>query len=68
MISGALSHFGHSKLSAAANSLGYGRKRRIGRPKRTMRKRVVKRRVIRRVRGAGNQNFFSTQQLAVPKF
>ena len=28
LVSGALSHFGHSKLSSAASSLGYGKRRR----------------------------------------
>lgn len=64
LVSSALSHFGHSKLSSAASALGYGR-RRVGRPKRT-----VKRRVVRRVarRGRGGANFFSTEQIAAPKF
>ena len=57
LILSALSNFGHHKLSSAVSNLGYGKKRRVAR-----------KRVVRRGRGAGNQNFFSTQQLAVPKF
>lgn len=30
LVSGALSHFGHSKLASTASSLGYGRKRKTG--------------------------------------
>ena len=64
LVSSALSHFGYNKLSAGTQALGYGR-RRVGRPKRT-----VKRRVVRRVarRGRGGANFFSTEQIAAPKF
>ena len=42
LVSGALSHFGHSKLSSAASSLGYGK----GRRRRTVRHRGGSMRVL----------------------
>lgn len=52
LVSKGLSHFGHPKLASAASALGYGR-----------------RRVVRRGRGgAGYGTFFTTSQIAVPKF
>jgi hypothetical protein len=64
LVSSALSHFGHNKLSAGASALGYGRRRRrVGRP--VKRRRVV-RRTVRRHRGGAN--FFSTEQISAPKF
>ncbi len=54
------SHLGHPKLASAISSLGYGRRR-------TVRRRVVRRRApVRRHRGGAN--FFSTSQIAAPKF
>ncbi len=50
----------NSNLHKAAHTLGYGRRR-------TVRRRVVRRRApIRRHRGGAN--FFSTEQIAVPRF
>jgi hypothetical protein len=54
-----LGHLGHPKLASAASSLGYGRRR-------TVRRRTVRRRVVRRRRGGAN--FFSTDQIAMPRF
>ncbi len=54
LVSSALSHFGHPKLSAGASALGYGRRRRA--PARRM------------LRHSGGANFFSTSQLAVPRW
>lgn len=105
LISSALKHFGHNKLSAAASALGYGRRRRTRRRRRggdlrsalssahkfIKDKRIVssalrhfmpssnlhkaahalgygrrRRRVVHRRRGGAN--FFTTEQLAAPKF
>jgi len=52
LVSAALHHLGHKKLAAASHALGYGRRHR--------------RRVVHRRRGGAN--FFTTEQLAVPKF
>ncbi len=58
LVSKGLSHFGHSKLAGLASSAGYGRRRRI-----------TRRAPIRRmVRHRGGANFFSTEQIAVPRF
>ena len=52
LVSKGLSHFGHKKLGAVASNLGYG-----------------KRRPVRRaIRHRGGANFFSTEQLAAPRF
>ena len=48
-----LSHFGQTKLASAANALGYGRRRRP---------------VRRAVRHCGGANYFSTEQIAVPRY
>ena len=53
LVSKGLSHFGHSKLASAASSLVYGRR---GRP------------VRRAVRHCGGANYFSTEQIAVPRY
>ncbi len=63
LVSSALSHFGHNKLSAGAAALGYGRRRRVGRP---VKRRTVRKRTVRRHRGGAN--YFSTEQIAMPKF
>jgi len=105
LISGALKHFGHHRLSAAASALGYGRRRRRVRRRRggdlrsvlssahkfIKDKRLVssalrhflpssnlhkaahalgygRRRVIHRRHHRGGANFFTTEQIAVPKF
>ena len=61
LVSSALSHFNHPKLSGLAHSAGYGKRRR------TVRKRVVRRRApVHRHRGGAN--FFSMSQIAAPKF
>ena len=61
LVSKGLAHFGHSKLAGLASSAGYGKRRR------TVRKRVVRRRApVRRHRGGAN--FFSMNQLAAPRF
>ena len=63
LVSKGLNHFGHSKLAGLASSAGYGKRRR------TVRKRVVRRRApVRRHRGGANGNYFSMSQLAVPEF
>jgi hypothetical protein len=56
LVSSALRHFGHHKLAAASRALGYGRRRR-----------VVHRRAMHH-RGYGGANFFTTEQIAAPKF
>ena len=54
LVSKGLSHLGHHKLSSAAGSLGYGR-RRVGRPRRVGRHRLtVRRRAVRRRRVGGS--------------
>ena len=59
LVSKGLAHFGHSKLAGLASSAGYGKRRR------TVRKRVVRRRAtVCRHRA----NFFSMNQLAAPRF
>jgi hypothetical protein len=58
LVSKGLSHFGHAKLASAASSLGYGRRR-------TVRRRAPARRMVRHRGGA---NFFSTEQIAAPRF
>ena len=61
LVSKGLAHFGHSKLAGLASLAGYGKRRR------TVRKRVVRRRAtVRRHRGGAN--FFSMNQLAAPRF
>ena len=66
-VSKGLSHFGHSKLASAASSLGYGRRRTVG--KRRVGGAVRRRTPVRRmVRHRGGANFFSTEMLAMPKF
>jgi len=52
LVSKGLSHFGHKKLGAVAANLGYGKRR----PAR------------RAIRHRGGANFFSTEQLAAPRF
>lgn len=67
LLSDALHHFAPStKLGMAAETLGYGRRRRRVRHRVGGRRRTVHRRVMHRHRGGAN--FFSTEQLAVPKF
>lgn len=106
LISSALKHFGHHRLSAASAALGYGRRRRTVRQRRggalpslaSVHKFVKDRRLVshalrhflpnsnlhkaahtlgygrrrtvirRAVRHRGGANFFSTEQIAVPKF
>ena len=53
LVSKGLSHFGQTKLASAANALGYGRRRRP---------------VRRAVRHCGGANYFSTEQIAVPRY
>ena len=52
LVSKGLNHFGHNKLGAVASNLGYGKRR----PAR------------RAIRHCGGANFFSTEQLAAPRF
>ncbi len=69
LISKGLSAINHPKLASAAGSLGYGRRRRpVRRPMRRPRGGAVKRRTVRRPRRHGGANFFSTEQLAAPKW
>ena len=53
LVSKGLSHFGQTKLASAADALGYGRRRRP---------------VRRAVRHCGGANYFSTEQIAVPRY